>query len=213
MAFLRDIIYCRGREVLISGNLLEGKMNTSKNNSPGTSAIEQFLTPEAMLTPGVAGSLTMMITNALTVNFAMPRAWVGLGLSFVFGLLVLVTTRSLLVKGVFYLLNSLVIFCVAAGANGIGTGAAQRVSLSLTTTAFAEEISADASQRLQNLQYCSNLSAAIEAAQKANQPPEKILELVKPCQAASKDVLQNKSAIVEGNVSKSVGGFFSPWKF
>jgi hypothetical protein len=191
-------------------------MNASKNNSSGTSAIEQFLTPEAMLTPGVAGSLTMMITNALTVNFAMPRAWVGLGLSFVFGLLVLVTTRSLLVKGVFYLLNSLVIFCVAAGANGIGTGAAQRASLSfLTATAFAAEISADASQKLQTLEYCSNLSATIEAAQKANLPPEKILDLVKPCQAASKDLLQNKSAITDSpsSVSRSVGSFFSPWKF
>jgi hypothetical protein len=190
-------------------------MNASNKNSSSTSAIEQFLTPEAMLTPGVAGSLTMMITNALTANFAMPRAWVGLGLSFVFGLLVLVTTRSLLVKGVFYLLNSLVIFCVAAGANGIGTGATQRASLSLTTTAFAEEISADASQKLQTLEYWSNLSAAVEAAQKANQPPEKIVDLVKPCQTVSKDLLQNKSAITDSlsKVSKPAGSFFSPWKF
>ena len=190
-------------------------MNASNHNSSGSSAIEQFLTPEAMLTPGVAGSLTMMITNALAVNFAMPRAWVGLGLSFVFGLLVLVTARSLLVKGVFYLLNSLVIFCVAAGANGIGAGATQRASLSLTTRAFAQEISADASQKLQGLEYCTNLSAAVEAAQKANLPPEKILDLVKPCQTVSKDILQNKSAITgsQSSGSKSTGSFFSPWKF
>ena len=68
--------------------------SNSQNNSPANNPLAQFLTPEAMLTPGVAGSLTMMITNALTLNFAMPRAWVGLGLSFIFGLLVLVTTRS-----------------------------------------------------------------------------------------------------------------------
>jgi hypothetical protein len=113
----------------------------SEENSSGKSPIEQFLTPEAMLTPGVAGSLTMMITNALTQNFAMPRAWVGISLSFVFGLLVLVSTRSMLQKGVFYVLNSLVIFCVAAGANGIGTGATQRASLSLITTVFAQDAS------------------------------------------------------------------------
>ena len=56
---------------------------------PEESSISQFLTPEAMLTPGVAGSLAMMITNALAVNFNAPRAWTGLVLSFVFGLLVL----------------------------------------------------------------------------------------------------------------------------
>ena len=194
--------------------------DTNSSNSSNKSAIEQFLTPEAMLTPGVAGALTMMITNTLTVNFAMPRAWVGLGLSFVFGLLVLVTTRSLLVKAVYYVLNSLVIFCMAAGANGIGAGAAQRVSLSLTTSAYAQEASADALQKQQTLQYCSNLTTTIAAAQKANESPEKILELIKPCQTVSKDILQNKGtfAPVEGNITgqssgTKSGGFFTQWKF
>jgi hypothetical protein len=182
----------------------------------GKGAIEQFLTPESMLTPGILGSLTMMITNVLTQNFAMPKAWLGLGLSFIFGLLVLVTTRDIIVKAVFYLLNSLVIFCMAAGANGLGAGAAQRVSLSLTTPAFAQEGSIGASQKVQTLEYCSNLSAAIEAAQKANQPPEKILELVKPCQTVSKDLLQSKDAAVNplsNSVVKPASNFFSPWRF
>lgn len=190
-------------------------MSRQQNNPPGSDAISQFLTPEAMLTPGVAGSLTMMITNALALNFAMPRAWIGLGLSFVFGLLVIAATRSLLQKAVFYVLNSLVIFCVAAGANGIGTGAAQRVSLSLTATAFADGASPASKQALE---YCSNLSAAIEAAQKANQPPDKILALVKPCQDLTQHLA--KSAAVQNEITKPIegiprqtGGFFSPWKF
>jgi uncharacterized membrane protein len=192
-------------------------MPKRENNSPEDSAISQFLTPEAMLTPGVAGSLTMMITNALTLNFAMPRAWVGLGLSFLFGLLVLVTTRSVFQKAVFYVLNSLVIFCVAAGANGIGTNTAQRASLSLTTIAFAEEAPSTSSQK-QTLEYCSNLSAAVEAAQRAHQPPDKIVELIKPCQDFSRDLAKN--AVIQNEIAKSVqspakpaGGFFSPWKF
>jgi hypothetical protein len=184
----------------------------SEENSSGKSPIEQFLTPEAMLTPGVAGSLTMMITNALTQNFAMPRAWVGISLSFVFGLLVLVSTRSMLQKGVFYVLNSLVIFCVAAGANGIGTGATQRASLSLITTVFAQDASSP--QHQQTLEYCSNLSAVVAAAQKANQPPDKILELVKPCQNVSKDILNSPPSIGQNSaVNRATGGFFSPWKF
>jgi hypothetical protein len=92
---------------------MEGEMANSNT-------IQDFLTPEAMLTPGVAGSMTMMITNALATNFNMPRAWLGLSLSFVFGLLVLVSTKGFLLKALFYVLNSLVIFCVAVGANGLG---------------------------------------------------------------------------------------------
>src|SRR5690242_9663850 len=129
-------------------------------------AIEQFLTPEAMLTPGVLGSLTMMITNSLAQNFTMPRAWLGLGLSFLFGLLVLVAARNIIIKIVFYVLNSLVIFCMAAGANGLGSGAAQRTSLSLMSTAFAQEMTLDSAEKRKTLEYCSNLSATIAAAQK-----------------------------------------------
>jgi hypothetical protein len=162
-------------------------MSGSNNN-----AIDQFLTPEAMLTPGVLGSLTMMITNALTQHFYMERAWLGLGLSFLFGLLVLVTARSILVRSVFYLMNSLVIFCMAAGANGLGAGAAQRVSFSLTTTAYAQDSTPP---------YCANLPAAVDAAQKANQPPEKIVAMVKACQT------QNRPS------TAASGKFFSPWKF
>jgi hypothetical protein len=199
-----------GGDPYFEPNFLEGEMPESQNNNPPeTNALAQFLTPEAMLTPGVAGSLTMMITNALAVNFAMPRAWIGLGLSFVFGLLVLVTSRSLIQKGVFYLLNSLVIFCVAAGANGIGAGATQRASLSLVTPAFAEDIS----QKQQTLEYCSNLTAAVEAAQKANAPPEKIRDLITPCQTVSKEILQGGSLAATPEVTKSAKGFFTQWKF
>jgi Na+/alanine symporter len=92
-------------------------MATDQSNS----RMQQFLTPEAMVTPGVAGSLTMAITNALALNFDWPAAWVGLIISFVFGALVLVAAKNLLTKLAYYVINSLVIFCVAMGANGIAT--------------------------------------------------------------------------------------------
>ena len=47
-----------------------------------------------MLTPGVAGAMTMMITNALWQNFALPPAYTGLALSFIFGLLVLAAAKA-----------------------------------------------------------------------------------------------------------------------
>ncbi len=96
--------------------------------------LDQFLTPEAMLTPGAAGALTMMITNALALNFDTHRALTGLLLSFMFGAVVFVASRSIWQRGLFYVINSLIIFCVALGTNAVGVTR----SVSLSTAAFAQ---------------------------------------------------------------------------
>ena len=85
--------------------------------------VEEFLQPKAMLTPGIAGGVTMLIANALWVAFGLPPRWTALVLSFVLGLLVFVG-RSGGVPGwqraVYYLLNSLIIFSVSIGTNYAG---------------------------------------------------------------------------------------------
>lgn len=174
-----------------------------------SNTFQDFLTPEGMLTPGVAGSLTMMMANALAVNFAAPRAWTGLALSFVFGLLVLASTKTLLLKGIYYVLNSLVIFCVAVGANGFALQAGpQPVALfSLTTPAFAQAPPAPAA----SLEYCSNLSAAIAAAQKEGASNEKILELVRPCENLSQNI--QKGNVTTQSPPTAQRRFFEPWHF
>jgi hypothetical protein len=193
--------------------------NMPDNANPNSSPLQDFLTPEAMLTPGVAGSLTMMITNALATNFNMPRAWLGLVLSFVFGLLVLVAAKGLVQKAVFYVLNSLVIFCVAVGANGIGTAgvplqghallfgiAPAHAQASVTTAPAASP---------QDIQHCANISAAVEAAQKRGASSDQIVDLVRPCQSVSQD-LQVRNAIAnpgDNSAAKASGRFFTPWKF
>src|SRR5215813_13052417 len=111
-------------------------MTSNFGKDPNRTAIDVFLTPEAMLTPGAAGALTMMITNALGGAFSVPRATTALLLSFVFGMLVLVSDKRIPVKVVFYVLNSLIIFCVANGANSVGV--TQRADLSLVGSAFAQ---------------------------------------------------------------------------
>jgi hypothetical protein len=177
-----------------------------------TNTIQDFLTPEAMLTPGVAGSMTMMITNALATNFNMPRAWLGLSLSFVFGLLVLVSTKGLLLKALFYVLNSLVIFCVAVGANGLGANspAAQGHSFLLgISPAYAQ-----ASAASPDVEHCANISATVDAAQKAGASSGQIVDLVKPCENLSQDILKNKAGSIPTAASNiKSGAFFSPWKF
>src|ERR1700722_4539085 len=182
-------------------------------NQTTRNPLEEFLTPEAMLTPGMAGSVTMMITNALSVNFAMPRAWVGLVLSFIFGLLVLISARGYIAKFVYYIFNSLVIFCVAVGANGLGVSSARQVSITFTSRAFAQDIAKPDTPK-QTLEYCADLSFAVQAAQKRNAPPDEILALVKPCQSGSKYILDNPSQIWGGpNSVFNKPTFFEPWRF
>ena len=87
--------------------------------------VDEFLQPKAMLTPGIAGGVTMLIANALWVAFGLPPRWTSLVLSFVVGLLVFVG-RGGGVPGwqrtVYYLLNSLIIFSVSIGTNYVGVG-------------------------------------------------------------------------------------------
>src|SRR5438034_8228818 len=76
-----------------------------------------------MLTPGIAGGVTMLIANALWVAFSLPPRWTSLVLSFLLGLLVFVATRvPLWQRAVYYLLNSLIIFSVSIGTNYVGVG-------------------------------------------------------------------------------------------
>ena len=86
--------------------------------------VEEFLQPKAMLTPGIAGGVTMLIANALWVAFSLPPRWTSLLLSFLLGLLVFAAKGGVPVwqRAVYYLLNSLIIFSVSIGTNYAGVG-------------------------------------------------------------------------------------------
>lgn len=97
--------------------------------------VKEFLNAKSMLTPGVAGLITMLITNALHAQFGLSAKWVALALSFLVGLLVFTDTAArLLSRVVLYAINSLIIFSIAVGANT--TGAATR-----STVADFQEVS------------------------------------------------------------------------
>lgn len=92
---------------------------------------KEFLNPKSMLTPGIAGSLTMLITNTLASQFSLPPNYTGLVISFMFGLVVLVSTVTIAwLRIVLYILNSLLIFSVALGTNHVGAGVAKPVRVS-----------------------------------------------------------------------------------
>jgi hypothetical protein len=170
----------------------------SERTRPQASLFDSFLTPEAMLTPGVAGAMTMMISNALQQNFALPPAYTGLALSFVFGLLVLAATKALIPKIVFYVLNSLVIFCVAAGANGLAperaAPPAEHAALTSFRTASTPEAKPD-----------DACVAKVQAAQKAGASPEEIVKIVSACPKAEQTPPRTPT--------RKDRPFFTPWKF
>jgi hypothetical protein len=105
--------------------------------------LDKFLTPEAMLTPGAAGGITMLIANALANNFGFTPSYIGLALSFLFGLLVMASVRKWWIRTTYYVLNSLVIFCVAFGSGNLvaskSAKARGETSLSLISPAYAQD--------------------------------------------------------------------------
>jgi hypothetical protein len=83
-------------------------------------ALQDFIHPKDMLAPGVIGLMTMIITNALGAGFDLPHSWTALAISGLFGILVGIPPAGHLVqRGLFLVLNSLIIFSMATGANVI----------------------------------------------------------------------------------------------
>jgi len=83
--------------------------------------MDDFLSSKAMITPGIAGATTTLITGTLYSQFALPAKWVGLGVSLLFGLTVWADKQvPIYQRMVFYVINSLTIFAVAIGINQAG---------------------------------------------------------------------------------------------
>ncbi len=83
--------------------------------------MDEFLHSKSMLTPGVAGAGTTLITATLASQFGLPGNWTGLVVSLLFGLSIWADKRIVIYQRVvFYLLNSMTIFAVAIGLNTAG---------------------------------------------------------------------------------------------
>jgi hypothetical protein len=80
--------------------------------------VKDFLSPNAMLTPGIAGGLTVSIALPLAFHFDVSFKWSALAISFLLGIIVVSSFTDPLSKPlriVYCLLNSLIIFSVSAG--------------------------------------------------------------------------------------------------
>lgn len=90
--------------------------------------MEDLVNSRAMVTTGVLGATTTMITGTLASQFAAPGNWTALIVSFVIGLLVWADkTVPRYQRIVLYLVSSLVIFTTAMGINAAGVAATTSV--------------------------------------------------------------------------------------
>jgi hypothetical protein len=92
--------------------------------------VHDFLNPKSMVTPGMAGALVMFLSNAVCFQFPeiAPR-WAALLLSFVLGGFVIAAAKlRYLPAAGYWLINSLIIFAVAAGSAGVAAKSTGAVS-------------------------------------------------------------------------------------
>jgi hypothetical protein len=113
----------------------------------------EFLNPKSMLTPGVAGGLTLLMTNSVAFAFGIPLDYLGytaLGISALFAALVASGSIPLHQRIVYQVLNTLIIFCVAMGSNVTGYNIQSRrldlASFGLGSPAYAQPAPSDAKQ-------------------------------------------------------------------
>jgi hypothetical protein len=99
--------------------------------------LNEFLQPHSMMTPGALGALAMVGTNAITLRFhGMDPSYVVAALSLLFGLAAAIKEGSLPTRVLFYVLNSIIVFSVAAGTNTVGQ-ATQIAGIATIAPAYA----------------------------------------------------------------------------
>jgi len=102
--------------------------------------IDDFLNPKSMLTPAVAGSIIMLISNTLWLQFSISPKWSALVLSFVFVVPILIKySATFLEKCVYFTFNGLIIFSLAVNTNFAGKKISDVVSVKPTTQQASEQ--------------------------------------------------------------------------
>lgn len=146
--------------------------------------VNDFLNPNSMLTPGIAGSITMMIANTLWVNFGLDPKLTALTICLLLGLLVLAELKvALWQKPIYYIINVLVIFSVSVGANVVGVST-DTIRIASQSTVVTEEQNIDSTSLSNVGNFFINSAAADEktikkiplTTEKSNQNNKKMLE-------------------------------------
>jgi hypothetical protein len=185
-------------------------MNQPVSAEDGTIQLGDFLNPASMLTPGLAGALTMMISNALFHAFGFNAAYAALALSFLLGTIVWVATAAFLARCIYYIFNSLIIFSVAFGTNSFGmANAGPAVAFNFSIAAYAQTSKTTASSPSE---IKAKLNTLVEkAAQSGTDDPAVIAQknnlaalIINAAKPATASAKKTPSAPTT---------FFQPWHF
>lgn len=183
--------------------------------------IEEFLNPRSMSTPAGCGGIVVFITNALVMNFSLSAIWTALTLSGLLGMLVLYAKNiSFTEKAIHYVINTLLIFSFATGANqGVNKATQPQVAHASTNpdTNFYIEPNEPVARTIESL---SNLDKAIASVQnndnsvtKANlaSVQHSVNELAIKLKSIDSNILGEDVERVQVTGSRVEKKFFSDW--
>jgi hypothetical protein len=171
--------------------------------------VNDFLNPNSMLTPGIAGSMTMMIANALWVNFGLEPKYTALMLCLLLGSVVLAELKvPLWQKPVYYIINVLIIFSVSAGTNIVGMNAN---NTNIATQTNQEEEQITVSLGLPNITGFFINSAMADEVSSKNMPSAIIQNKIKL--ASSKITTETAKSKTQSSkkLKKKSRKFFKSW--
>jgi len=170
--------------------------------------VNEFLNPKSMVTPGMAGALVMFLSNAVCFQFPeiAPR-WAALLLSFALGGFVITAAKLRYLQAAgFWLINSLIIFAVAAGSAGVAAKSTGTVSTGATALASFFIPSAVA-QPVTATMTKAQLQAQLDAANaRLASQQQQLLEAKKQAEAAdaqTKQVQAQHQALLEQQALES----------
>ncbi len=170
-------------------------------------SVSDFLNPKSMLTPGLSGILVMTLANSISFAIALNPIYLALGLSFLVGTLIFQSTGTKWISGVYYVLNSLIIFNMALGGNTVGLQLSRGdvASLSIVPPAVAQPY--DRQQQLldQQKKLIDKLGAARDDATRQRLLAE--IERINRAIAEARLTAQTSPEV------SATRGFFKPWKF
>jgi hypothetical protein len=126
---------------------------------------KEFLNPRSMLTPGIAGSMVMVIANTLWVEFMVPQKWTALVLSFVLLIPILLRfSANIFEKLIYFSFNGLIVFSLAVNTNFAGRQlqqiAAGDKEVAMETSPYKAAIASALSERENKIQIDHSIQLA-----------------------------------------------------
>lgn len=176
--------------------------------------VKEFMNPKSTLTPGIAGAIAMLAANTLWVTFGLPQAWTALAVSTLFALLVSTGLAApLWQRGIYLILNSLVIFSVGIGSNALGGHATEPSTPQRSSSGHYEPLAISSAFA----QQPPSTWSADEVKRRQDEVKQKELELRR-----REEELSRKERELKGGAAPSPPGsasegasrkFFEQWKF